>query len=190
MAPALLRRLDAALQEGHLDGALAAVCEAAAAAAGRPVPLLDPRRNRALIQACFSRGRPDKALAYLQLLHPRAAPWVSVLTEANKRRDLATAQRVLTAREAAGLPPDHRVVTAAIVALGGGSRLPDALATFCRAWEERECRTVEVANAAIAACAQQGNWEAAQEVRLQKEPLLGAACMHLCGAQQVWPSRC
>jgi hypothetical protein len=74
--------------------------------------------------------------------------------------------------------------------VGGGSRLPDALATFCRAWEERECRTVEVANAAIAACAQQGNWEAAQEVRLQKEPLLGAACMHLCGAQQVWPSRC
>lgn len=166
VTPALQRRLDAALRAGHLDAALAAVGEAAAAVAGRPVALLDPRRNRALIQACFSRGRPEKALAYLQLLHPRVAPWVSVLKEANKRRDLATAQLVLRAREAAGLPPDHRVVTAAIAALSGGGRLPDALATFCRAWEDRSCRTVEVANAAIAACAQQGSWQAAQEVGL------------------------
>ncbi|EFN58573.1 hypothetical protein CHLNCDRAFT_140730 [Chlorella variabilis] len=155
---------DAALRAGQLDGGLAVLREAAAAAAGAPVPLLGPDRNRAFIQACFHRGRPEKTIEYLQLLHPEVAPWISVMKEANKRRDLVTMRRVLAARQAAGLALDQRSSTAAIAGLGAGGRLADALDVFCRAWEQYECRTVEVANAAISACANQGNWEAAQEV--------------------------
>lgn len=167
------------------------------------------------LQACFNRGRPDRALAYLALLPATVAPWVAVMKEANRRGDLDTLRRVLAARQAAGLRPDHRTVSATITGVtrlraccrpasgrqdesvgldgcsrrqslpwvaGEGSlscavpaaagagyagvgRLQDAMATFCRAWEVRECRTVEVCNAAISACANQGNWAAAQEVR-------------------------
>ena len=155
---------DAALDRGHLDRALAVLQEGALAARGAALPLLGPDRNRRLIHACFNSRRPEKAVAYLQLLHPLIAPWSAVMKEANQRRDVATLQRVLAARQAAGLPLDHKSATAAITGLSASGRLPDALATFCRAWESRECRTVETVNAAIAACAAHGSWEAAQEV--------------------------
>ena len=155
---------DAALRAGHLDSCLAVLREASAAARAAAVPLLGPERNRALLNACFTRGRPDKACVYLQLLHPDVAPWPAVLKEANQRRDLATLRRVLAMRQEAGLELDQKCSTAAIVGYSSSGRLPDALAVFCRAWERRDCRTVEICNAAISACAAQGNWEAAQEV--------------------------
>lgn len=61
------------------------------------------------------------------------------------------------------------VPASALAGFSGAGRLQDAMATFCRAWEARECRTVEVCNAAISACANQGNWAAAQEVRAGHE---------------------
>ncbi|KAL4857943.1 Protein Rf1 [Chlorella vulgaris] len=157
-------RFDKALRAGRLHDALAVLQEAAAAGGISPIPLLEPHRNRALIQACFARNSPDKALAYLQLLHPRIAPWSAVMKEANKRHDLPTLLRVLAAREAAGLSLDHRTTTSAIRGLSAAGKAQDAMAIFCRAWERRECRTVEVVNAAISACAPQGSWQAAQEV--------------------------
>jgi hypothetical protein len=165
-------RFDKALRAGRLHDALAVLQEAAAAGGISPIPLLEPHRNRALIQACFARNSPDKALAYLQLLHPRIAPWSAVMKEANKRHDLPTLLRVLAAREATGLSLDHRTTTSAIRGLSAAGKAQDAMAIFCRAWERRECRTVEVVNAAISACAPQGSWQAAQEVRASYLSLL------------------
>lgn len=167
-----IRAFDAKLWAGDLEGCLVVLRKAAAAAAsGPPRPLLGPERNRSLIQACFARRRPAAAIAYLQLLHPDVADYAAVLKEAGKRRDVDTLRRVLAARSDAGLSPDHRTTTAAIAGYAASGRLPDALAVFCRAWERPECRTVEVVNAAISACANHGNWEAAQEVRCAAELL-------------------
>ncbi|KAL4457635.1 hypothetical protein ABPG75_012500 [Micractinium tetrahymenae] len=166
MSPERLAAFDAALCGGGPAAAVAELERALATAGLRTAPaqLLEPDRNRALIQACFHRGRPDRALAYLALLSADVAPWPAVMKEANRRGDVDTLRRVLAARQAAGLRPDHRITSAAITGYAGVGRLQEALATFCRAWEARECRTVEVCNAAISACANQGNWEAAQEV--------------------------
>lgn len=158
-----IQAFDAKLWAGDLEGCLAVL--QAAAAEGPPRPLLGPERNRALIQACFARRRPAAAIAYLQLLPAGVADWAAVLKEASKRRDVDTLRLVLAARADAGLEPDHRTTTAAIAGYAASGRLPDALAVFCRAWERPECRTVEVVNAAISACANRNNWEAAQEVR-------------------------
>lgn len=166
MTPERQAAFDDALGSGQLNAALAVLRQAAAAAPGGGGRLLGPQRNRALLQACFARGRPDLLVTYLTLVPPELAPWSAVLAECNRRQDLHTLKRVLAARRAAGLGlEDQRVATAAISGYAGAGRLSDALATFCRAWEEAPCRTVEVANAAISACANQGNWEAAQEVR-------------------------
>ncbi|PSC72603.1 pentatricopeptide repeat-containing mitochondrial isoform B [Micractinium conductrix] len=165
MTPERQAAFDDALGSGQLNAALAVLRQAAAAAPGGGGRLLGPQRNRALLQACFARGRPDLLVTYLTLVPPELAPWSAVLAECNRRQDLHTLKRVLAARRAAGLGlEDQRVATAAISGYAGAGRLSDALATFCRAWEEAPCRTVEVANAAISACANQGNWEAAQEV--------------------------
>lgn len=174
-----LQAFDEALAAGNVPAALSVLQEAAAAAGGAPVQLLGPARNRALLHACFSRGRPDRALAYLHLLHPDIAPWPAVMKEANKRRDTETLKRVLAAREAAGLGLDGHTTTAAIAGYSGARRLSDALSTFCRAWEHPDCRTVEVVNAAISACANQGNWAAAQEVGagLLRLPRFACSCL-------------
>lgn len=167
LSPQELHQFDACLRAGDLDGCLGVLQRAAAAGGGAAAAtaLLGPERNRGLIQACFHARRPDHAVAYCQLLPPNIAPWPAVLKEANRRRDTATLQRVLAARTAAGLAPDQRCTSAAIAGYAAVGRLPDALATFCRAWELPGCRTVEVANSAISACADQANWHAAQEVR-------------------------
>ena len=129
-----IRAFDARLWAGDLEGCLAVLRRAAAAAAdGPPRPLLGPERNRSLIQACFARRRPAAAIAYLQLLHPQVADWAAVLKEASKRRDVDTLRQVLAARAESGLGPDHRTTTAAIAGYAAGGRLPDALAVFCRA---------------------------------------------------------
>lgn len=127
--PQQFKQFDVALRADQLDEALAVLAAAAAAAAagGHPLPLLGPDRNRALIQACFARGRPDRAVAYLRLLHPDVAPWPAVLKEANRRRDVVTLRRVLAARAEAGLPLDHRCATAAIAGYSGIGRLPDGV---------------------------------------------------------------
>lgn len=165
LTPAQVQQFDAALWSGDLEGCLAVLRRAAAAAGDSPPrALLGPERNRALIQACFARRQPEAAVAYVQLVHPDVADWAAVLKEATRRRDVQTLRRVLAARADGGLGLDQRTTSAAIAGYAASGRLPDALAVFCRAWERPECRTVEVANAAISACANQGNWQAAQEV--------------------------
>lgn len=123
---------------------------------------------RSLVSSAFHHHRLDQAVD-LVLSLPRTDPrnFSVLMKECLHRRDVAALDIVLKAREAAGIPPDAYSTSAKITALGTARRPTDALAALQQAWDRPGCRTVEVCNAAIGACAAAGDWAGAEAVLTQ-----------------------
>ena len=123
---------------------------------------------RSLISSAFHHKRLDQAVDLVLSLPSQDPRNFSILMkECLQRRDLAALDVVLKAREAAGIPPDTYSTSAKITALGAARRPADALAALQQAWARPSCRTVEVCNATIGACATAGDWAGAEAVLTQ-----------------------
>ena len=158
-------QFEAAIARGDLDGCLQHLHKIREQA-DEPITLLSPSNHHRLLAACIRAGKLPLAIEYVRLLPPSGKLWSNLAAEANRQRDFPALKAVLQARQEAGLPQDARSYNAWITGLGGAGRLQEALASFREAWATPGCASLEVANSALAACARQGAWTEAQEVRV------------------------
>lgn len=120
---------------------------------------------RKLASTSFNRHRPDAVLDVVRNIPKRHPKHYSVLMkECVKRRDLSALEKVIAAREAAGHAPDAYTATARLTALGAAGRASDVLTVLHEAWKVPSCRTIEVCNAAMGACASAGDCAMAEAV--------------------------
>ena len=117
-----------------------------------------------LVSSAFHLNRPELAVDLVLALPNRdlSRDFSVLMRECLQRRDLVALQKILRARAAAGIPPDAYSASAEISALGAARQTSAAIIALQNAWDLPSCRTVEVCNAAISACAVAGDWPGAQ----------------------------
>lgn len=116
------------------------------------------------------------------------------MRECSRRGDVEGVLRAVAQRAAAGVPPSPHTHSAVIAALGNAGRGAEALAAFDAAWAAADCRNTAVANAAISACARQGDWDGARRVagamerhRVGKDTITYNSLMKAAGAAGLLP---
>ncbi len=128
---------------------------------------LDDRALKKLVQRCFSRGLPGRALEVVLNLQPKPSPkhFSILLKECATRGDIKELDRVLEARQGLGYRPDVYTHSARITGLGMAKESIAAMGQLQLALKDPTCQnSIELYNATISACLRSNDLYGAEHV--------------------------
>lgn len=129
--------------------------------------VLEDRALKKLVQRCFSRGLPGRALEVVLCLQPKPNPrhFSILLKECVTHGDVKELDRVLDAREAVGYRADVYTHSARITVLGMAKQSIAAMGQLQVALKDPACqKNIEIYNATISACARSNDLYGAEHV--------------------------